>query len=101
VESNSGGRSFARAVERRLRESGNTTICIRWFTQTANKMSRIQTNSTAVTNCVIWPSGWKDRWPNVYSELRSASRTRRMIHDDIEDAITGVIEKCLTSFSVW
>lgn len=101
VESNSGGRSFARAVEKRLREAGNTMISIRWFTQTANKMSRIQTNATAVTNCILWPIGWKDRWPNIYSELRSASRTRKMIHDDLEDAVTGVVEKCLTGFNVW
>jgi phage uncharacterized protein (putative large terminase), C-terminal domain len=102
VESNSGGRSFARAIERIMRENGNPHTYVEWFTQTANKMSRILTNSANVTNCLIWPEGWKDRWPQVYAEFRNASRTRKMLHDDIFDAATGLCEKCLVNkFEVW
>lgn len=102
VESNSGGRSFARAIERVMRENGNTHTYVEWFTQTANKMSRIQTNASVVTNCIIWPAGWKDKWPQIYQEMRNASRTRKMLHDDLYDAITGACEKCLVNkFEVW
>ena len=102
VESNSGGRSFARAIERVMRENGNTRTYVEWFTQTANKMSRIQTNASAVTNCVIWPDNWKENWPKIYHEMRSASRTRKMLHDDLFDAVTGAVEKCLvTQFRIF
>jgi predicted phage terminase large subunit-like protein len=102
VESNSGGRSFARAIERVMRENGNTKTYVSWFTQSANKMSRIQTNATAVCNCMIWPQGWKDKWPQVYQEFRAASRTRKMVHDDIYDCATGCVEKCLVNkYEVW
>ena len=104
IESNNGGRSFARNVERLVREMGNTFTQVEWFHQGENKMSRILTNATSVTNCFRWPSQWANMWPKVYREFDLASRTRKMAHDDIEDCATGVIEKIIGnkgSFNVY
>lgn len=104
VEANSGGRGWARSVESKMRESGNTHTVVEWFHQTENKMARIISNSTSVTNCIRFPKGWETTWPQIYQELRSASRTRKMVHDDLEDFLTGIVEKLLVNrikFEVW
>jgi predicted phage terminase large subunit-like protein len=104
VESNNGGRGFARNIEKIMRDSGNTFTQVEWFHQGENKMARILSNATSVTNCLRFPSGWQEVFPQVYRELVLASRTRKMVHDDIEDCLTGVIEKILgnnTKFEVW
>ena len=104
IESNNGGRGFARNIERIMREAGNTKTRVEWFHQGENKMARIISNATSVTNCLRWPEKWATIWPGVYRELTLASRTRKMVHDDVEDGVTGVVEKILTknaSFNVW
>jgi len=104
IESNNGGRGFARNVEKLMRDNGNTFTQVEWFHQGENKMARILSNATSVTNCLRFPKNWKEAWPQVYGELSLASRTRKMAHDDIEDALTGVIEKIIgtkKSFNVW
>lgn len=102
IESNSGGRGFARNVERIMRELGNLHTYVESFHQSENKMSRILSNSTNVVNSIIWPDDWQTRWPKEYQELRSASRTRKMLHDDLEDMLTGLVEKCLVNkFEIW
>lgn len=50
VESNNGGRGFARNVEKQCREMGNTKTFINWFCQTDNKQVRIFTKSADVNN---------------------------------------------------
>ena len=101
-EANNGGEGFSRNIARLMRELGNTATYVQSFTQTQNKMSRILSNATNVTNCLIWPEGWQNKWPQVYQEFRSASRTRKMLHDDMEDCATGCVEKCLVNkYEVW
>jgi predicted phage terminase large subunit-like protein len=93
VESNNGGRGFARAVERIVRESGNTITRVEWFHQSENKQSRILTNATGVCNCVIMPEGWDLMWPKFYSDIVRLGRNMKWKHDDAPDALTGVYEK--------
>ena len=101
-EANNGGEGFSRNISRIMREMGNQKTYVQSFTQTQNKMARILSNATNVTNCIQWPVGWKDRWPQIYQELRSASRTRKMLHDDLEDMLVGLCEKCLVNvYEVW
>jgi predicted phage terminase large subunit-like protein len=95
VEANNGGLGFSRNVERLMRESGNTRTVIENFHQSENKMARILTNATTATNCVRFPEGWQEIWPTAYHDLTNASRTRKMVHDDIEDALSGVCERIL------
>ena len=105
IEANNGGKGFSRSVSNILRdELHNSKTTVEWFHQGENKMARILSNATSVTNCIRFPAQWREMWPQVYRELSSASRTRKMVHDDIEDALTGIVEKILgvnTKYEVW
>lgn len=95
IESNNGGRGFARAVKRILRITMYNFLCaIEYFTQTENKYSRIYSNSANVMSDVLMPEGWEHKWPNFYNALMSYRKDnkRRSQHDDAPDCLTGVYE---------
>ena len=95
IESNNGGRSFARNVKRILRvDRRNFKCAIRWFTQTENKKSRIFTQSANVMNDVLFPEGWEKKWPKFYAAIMSYRKDnkKRNQHDDAPDCLTGVYE---------
>lgn len=92
IESNNGGRGFARNVQRECKELGNKHTVIKWFHQSENKMARILSNSTGVMNNVLFPVGWQDRWPEFAKALRTYQREGKNAHDDAQDCITGVYE---------
>ena len=93
IESNNGGRGFARNVERLMRMQGNYTTRIEWFHQTENKAVRIFSNSAAVQNMTYFPNGWEVLFPKAYNELSGYLKAGRNAHDDVEDVLTGMIEK--------
>lgn len=93
IESNNGGRGFARAVERQCRLMGNTYTRITWFAQTENKQVRIFTKSADVNNMVLFPVGWDTKWPEFYQAIVGHMKEGKNAHDDAPDALTGVIEK--------
>lgn len=93
IESNNGGRGFARNVERLLRERKNRRCAVRWFTQRANKQARILSNATNVMRRLIFPQSWKVKWPDFYRDMAGYQRAGKNAHDDCADAATGVIEK--------
>lgn len=94
IESNSGGRGFARAVQRILREKYQSILCvINWFHQTQNKQARILTNSTWVQKHIYFPINWVDRWPLYAQAMMSYQKEGKNKHDDAPDATTGVAEK--------
>lgn len=95
IESNNGGRGYARNVKRILRvEMKNFRCAIRTFTQTENKKTRIYTNSACVMNDILFPEGWEKKWPKFYNALMSYRKDnkKRNQHDDAPDALTGVYE---------
>jgi predicted phage terminase large subunit-like protein len=92
IESNNGGRSFARAVESQCRLLGNNITKITWFHQGENKQVRIFTKSNEVQNMTFFPSDWNRRWPEFYSALTSYRKEGRNSYDDAPDALTGTIE---------
>lgn len=93
VESNNGGRGYARAVERILKEQYQTNKTkIIWFHQSKNKIARILTNATWVMDHIYFPEGWENRWPELSESLNSYQREGKNEHDDAEDAITGIAE---------
>jgi predicted phage terminase large subunit-like protein len=92
IESNNGGRGFARNVEKEMRQMGNTHTAVRWFHQTQNKTSRILSNSTSVMNNVLFPVNWQDRWPQFAEDIMKYQREGKNAHDDCADALTGVYE---------
>lgn len=89
IESNNGGRGFARNVKAKL--TGNTVV--NWFHQGGNKESRIHSNSALVQERIVYPRDWHVRWPEFYNHvtkykaLFSANK-----HDDAADTLTGIVE---------
>lgn len=93
IESNSGGRSFARAVRRILEQELRTNRTdVSWFHQSKNKIARIVSNAPWVMNHVYFPENWNDKWPEFYSSMVSFQREGKNKHDDAQDCITGVAE---------
>lgn len=93
IESNNGGRGFARNVERELSQLGSNRTKINWFYQSKNKAARILSNSTWVMSHIYYPVNWKDRWPEYYDAMTSYQKEGRNKHDDAPDATTGIAEK--------
>lgn len=94
IESNNGGRGFARAVERELRELGSNRTRVDWFHQSANKEARILSNSTWVMDHIYFPVNWQDRWPEFAKAILIYQKEGKNKHDDGPDCLTGVAEKC-------
>lgn len=93
IESNNGGKGFARAVKRILKEKyGSNRTKVKWFHQSQNKVARILSNSTWVMDHIYYPANWKDRWPDYYEDMNKYQREGKNAHDDGPDATTGVAE---------
>ncbi len=88
IESNNGGRGFARAVKRLA-----PGVRIEWFHQSANKESRILTYAPAVLERIRMPPAWNLRWPAFHDDLVTFRRVfRSNRRDDAADALTGIAE---------
>lgn len=93
IESNNGGRGFARNVDKHLKESQNFTCFVSWFTQSQNKLSRIFSRSADVNNATYFPVGWETRWSEFYKAIMSYRKEGKNAHDDAPDCLTGCMEK--------
>lgn len=91
IESNNGGRGFARNVETRLREL-KKFVNILQVPQTKNKESRILASSGWVQNHVYMPHGWAQRYPAFYRQVMSYQRKGRNAHDDAVDVLASIYE---------
>lgn len=93
IESNNGGRGFARNVKRILEQEldSNYTV-IRPFHQSQNKIARILTNATWVMEHIYYPVNWRDRWPDYYKAMIKYQRSGKNKHDDAPDCTTGIAE---------
>jgi phage uncharacterized protein (putative large terminase), C-terminal domain len=93
IESNNGGSSFARNVQRKLKEKGNIRTRVTWFHQSKNKEARILSNSPWIENNVYYPKDWDIRWREYSDHIRRFQRDiKGNAHDDAPDALTGVAE---------
>lgn len=93
IESNNGGRSFARVVQKAVSKT-----VVKWFHQSGNKESRIFSNSAMVQEKIIFPSDWSVRWPEFYSNVTRFKKVfKANKHDDGPDALTGIVEKSFDS----
>lgn len=92
IESNNGGRGFARNVEKECKELGNRHTNIKWFHQSKNKIARILSNSTSVMANLYFPVNWMDKWPDFARDITKYQREGKNAHDDAPDALTGVYE---------
>lgn len=95
IESNNGGRGYARQVKRLLRVDYRNFKCVvNYFTQTLNKKSRIFTASAQVQNDILFPDGWEKKWPKFHAAITSYRKDNKKQnqHDDAPDCLTGVWE---------
>ena len=89
IESNNGGRGFARSVQRAA-----PLTRVEWFHQSGNKEARIISNSATVLHTVRVPHDWHLRWPELYAHLTTYRRLFRSNRwHDAADALTGVVER--------
>jgi len=95
IESNNGGRAFARNVERITRDKGNYKTVVKWFHQSGNKIARILSNSAWVNANIYMPIDWKNKWSEFAKDIISYQKEGKNKHDDGPDALTGVAEKTI------
>ena len=89
IESNNGGRGFARAVQALARD-----VRVEWFHQSGNKEARILSNAATALHLVRWPRGWNLRWPDLYAHLTTYRRRFRANRwHDAADVVTGIVER--------
>ena len=93
IESNNGGKGFARNVERICRENNNRHTMFKRFTQTKNKISRILTGSTGVMQNIVFPQEWKSMYPKFYKDVTQFQRIGKNKNDDAPDVLTGIYEQ--------
>lgn len=89
VESNNGGRGFARAVQKQVPD-----IHVEWFHQSGNKEARILSNAATALHLVRFPRGWSHCWPDLYAHLTTYRRQFRSNRwHDAADVVTGIVER--------
>lgn len=92
IESNNGGRGFARNVIEHLKRIKNSKCNVSWFHQSKNKKTRILVNATNVMEQIIMPEGWKHKYPEFYKAISKYQRKGKNDHDDAADCLTGLVE---------
>lgn len=101
IESNNGGRAFARNVERITRDKGNYKTVVKWFHQSGNKIARILSNSAWVNANIYMPIDWKNKWSEFAKDIISYQKEGKNKHDDGPDALTGIAEKMASDGYNW
>ena len=88
IESNNGGRGFARVVKK------DVNCFVDWFHQSANKESRIFSNSAQVNDRIVMPSDWALRFPDFYNDVSKYKKLfKANKFDDAPDTLTGIVEE--------
>ncbi len=89
IESNNGGRGFARAVQKLAPE-----VHVEWIHQSGNKEARILSNAATVIRTIRMPRDWPQKWPELYAHLTTYKRQFRSNRwHDAADVLTGIIER--------
>lgn len=89
IESNNGGRSFSRSVNRILDDCGWRKTVISTHHQSANKNTRILSNSSNVSLNVYFCENLNAEFMLA---LKTYTREGKNKHDDAPDALTGLVE---------
>lgn len=88
IESNNGGRGFARAVARLA-----PRVRVEWFHQSRNKEARILSNSATVLRLLRMPRDWARRWGRFHDDVVTYRRLYRANgRHDAPDVLTGIVE---------
>jgi predicted phage terminase large subunit-like protein len=100
-ESNNGGKSYARNIDRELKALGNLKTVIKWTPQTSNKEARILASSAWVGKNVLMPPNWTNKFPQFASEVLSYVAGGKNAHDDGVDVLASIYERVTTPPIPW
>lgn len=93
IESNNGGRGFARNVSGQLwKRHKDRSVYILPRNQRQNKEARILVNSTYVMQHVFFPKDFARKHPRLHRDLTNYQRKGKNAHDDAPDSLTGLAE---------
>ena len=92
IESNNGGRGFARNLSRQLTDLGNFKTQVKDQPQTHNKESRIFAISAWVQNDVYMHLNWKNNYPEFFRQVMNYQRKGKNAHDDAVDVLAAIYE---------
>lgn len=99
IESNNGGRGFARAVKKILNSTHkDKSVIIKWFHQSENKMARILSQSTSVMQNIFFPQGWDFKYSEFYRDVNKFSSVNKNTNDDCADVLTMIVEKVCKNY---
>lgn len=94
IESNNGGRGFARNIQRILKdEHANIKCVVNWVATTSNKEARILASSAWVNKHVMMPPNWKHKYPDFYRQVMGYQRKGKNKHDDAPDVLAAIYER--------
>nr|WP_281245874.1 phage terminase large subunit [Pseudonocardia oroxyli] len=93
IESNNGGRGWARNVERELKALGSVRCVVKSVPQTQNKEACILASSARVTRHVFMPQGWKHKYPEFYRQVKGYQKKGKSKHDDGPDVRAAIYER--------
>ena len=93
IESNNGGRAFARNIDRMLSEQGFHSCQILPFHQSSNKMARILSQQSNVQNNIFFPKNWQVSFPIFYDHISKFQKMGNNEFDDSVDVLTGIAEE--------
>lgn len=100
-ESNNGGKSYARNIERELRSLGNVKTVVKWTPQTSNKEARILASSAWVAKNVLMPPNWTSKYPEFAAEVLSYVAGGKNPHDDGVDVLASLYERATAPKVPW
>lgn len=100
IESNNGGRGFARNIERLLKELGNSKCVVNDKNQNSNKEARILSSSAWLQRHLYMPKNWISKHPAFAKQLLSYQRKGKNPHDDAPDVLAGIYEKVANTQTV-
>lgn len=93
IESNNGGRGFARNIQRGMTDKYHTNrTTITPLVQTKNKESRILASSGWVQEHVYMPHNWKNKFPEFAKEVLKYQKKGKNAHDDGVDVLASIYE---------
>lgn len=92
-ESNNGGKSYARNIERELYKLDNYSTVIKWTPQSSNKEARILASSAWVGKNVLMPPNWTSKYPEFAGEVLGYIAGGKNAHDDGVDVLATIYER--------
>ena len=93
IESNNGGRAFARNVERIISEKNYLKCNVLPFHQSQNKIARILSQQSNVQNNILFPLNWQVNFPIFYDHITKFQKIGNNEFDDSVDVLTGIAEE--------